>query len=243
MQSFNRFLPKISIGLVGVALVVLAAIVLTPSPAPAQPVISWVPESVSETILAGETKTVSVSFTASEDLGAVEVRVVPELAPYVSTNPTSFPALVAGQETNIEIIISAAADAPPQTVDGTIQIRNAGQPPRNFAQPLPVIISIRLLPTTPENALRQLAHDLQTNNIQEVLQRFKDSPVNYDSITELDSDDRGRFATALMNSRPLEETNVFSIYLIPWVEDDGSTIELEMMLAKNDSGEWIIISW
>jgi hypothetical protein len=95
--------PKISIGLAGVALIALAVIVLIPSPAPAQPVISWVPESLNETVLAGETKTVSVSFTTSEDLGAVGIRVVPELEPYVTTNPTSFTSITAGQTINLDI--------------------------------------------------------------------------------------------------------------------------------------------
>lgn len=142
MQLFKRFPVKIGIGLVGLALVVFAVIVLAPSPAPADPVISWVPESVNETILAGETKTVSATFTASEDFGAVEVRVVPALEPFVQVSPTSFENLVAGQETSIEITISSPADSLPQVVDGTIQIRNAGRPPRNFAKPLGVKITV-----------------------------------------------------------------------------------------------------
>ena len=142
MQLFNRFPSKVSIGLAGVALVVFAVIVLTPSPAPAQPVISWVPELVNETVLAGETKTVTVSFTASEDLGAVEVRVVPELEPYVTTNPTSFQSIVAGQAVNLDVTFSAPADSLPKVVEGTIQIRNVGRPPRTFARPLPVATTV-----------------------------------------------------------------------------------------------------
>jgi hypothetical protein len=144
MQLFNRISQKTIISLAGLGLIVLAVIVLTPSPAPAQPVISWVPESLNETILVGETKTVSVSFTASEDITReVMVRVVPELEPFVRTEPTSFPNITAGQPINLDVIISAQADALPKTIEGTIQIRGAGRPPKNFARPLPVKVEIR----------------------------------------------------------------------------------------------------
>ena len=48
----------------------------------------------------------------------------------------------ANRETNLDITISAPADATPQVVEGTIQIRNVGRPPRNFARPLPVKVTI-----------------------------------------------------------------------------------------------------
>jgi len=152
MQLLKHVRPKIIIGLAGAVFIALAAILLTPSSAPAQPVISWVPELLNETVLAGETKTVSVSFTASQELGAVEVRVVPELEPYVRTEPTSFTNITAGQEVSLNIIISAATDATTQVVEGTIQIRNAGRPPRNFARPLPVTINVSGLPPDPGEA-------------------------------------------------------------------------------------------
>jgi hypothetical protein len=243
MQVLNRAFPKIIIGLAGAVLIALAVIVLIPSSAPAQPVISWVPESLNETVLAGETKTLSASFTASQDLGAVEVGVVPELEPFVQTNPTSFQNIVAGQEVSLEIIIMAPEDTSPQVVEGTIQIRNAGQPPRNFARPLPVTVNIRLQPTTPENALRQLAHDLQTNNTDEILKRFTPSPINHEALMGLSTENRNRFSQALDNAELLKETESLIIYLVPWTEEDGSIIELEITLAKNDIGEWFIISW
>jgi hypothetical protein len=142
MQLFNRFRPKIIISLAGVGLVALAIVILSLSPTPAQPVISWVPELVNEVVLAGETKTVSVSFIASEDLGAVDVTVMPELEPFVRTEPMSFESITKKQTVNLDIIISAPADATPQVVEGTVQIRNAGQTSQNFAQLLPATVAI-----------------------------------------------------------------------------------------------------
>jgi hypothetical protein len=91
-----------------------------------------------------------VPLTASQDLGAVEVRVVPELETFVTTNPTSFTSIPAGQMTSVNITIAAPADAVPSTVEGTIQIRNAGRPPRNFARPLPVEVTISPIPLPPD---------------------------------------------------------------------------------------------
>lgn len=175
MHIFKRFLPQIGIGL---ALVVLAVIVLTPSPAPAQPVITWTPESVSEIIVTGEAKTISVSFTAAQNLGAVDIRVTPELTPYVSTNPTLFQNIAAGQAVNLDITISAPADASPQSVEGTIQIRNAGRPPRNFARPLAVTVTISAqdtgLPPDPGEAGKATLEGIDSDNdgVRDDIQRY-----------------------------------------------------------------------
>ena len=86
MHIFQRISSKL-ITILAAGALVLAAILLVPSPAPAEPVIAWTPSSVSQAILAGESITVAVSFTASENLNNVDVRVVPALEPYVQTNP------------------------------------------------------------------------------------------------------------------------------------------------------------
>jgi hypothetical protein len=178
MQSFKRFFPKITIGIIAVAIIAVAAILLTPSPSPAQPVITWAPESVSEMVVAGETKTVSVSFTAAQNLGAVDVLVVPELASYVTTNPTSFANITAGQVVNLDITIAVPAGAMPKVVDGTIQIRNPGRPPRNFARPLPVAVTISVrdagLPPDPGEAGTATLEGIDSDNdgVRDDIQRY-----------------------------------------------------------------------
>lgn len=146
MQLLTRSPFKISIGLGGVALIVLAVIMLSPSPAPAQPVISWVPESVIENVTPGESKMISVTFTSLEDMTDVSVRVVPELEPFVRTEPTAFSALVAGQATNLSVIVSADANPAFGVYDGTIQLRTN----KGLARLLPVDITVSVLPVPPD---------------------------------------------------------------------------------------------
>jgi hypothetical protein len=122
--------------------IALAAILLTPSPVPAKPVIAWTPDSVTQTILAGESVTVPVSFTASENLDNVEVRVVPELEPYVQVAPSSFDSITAGQAMNLDTTISAPASALPGMFDGTIQLRSGDGPEKTYAKPLVVTVKV-----------------------------------------------------------------------------------------------------
>jgi len=84
-----------------------AIISLTPSPAPAAPKIIWNPGSLTQTILAGDSVVVPVSFTASEYLSDVVVRVVPELQQYVQVNPAAFAGIAAGETVNVDVTISA----------------------------------------------------------------------------------------------------------------------------------------
>jgi hypothetical protein len=127
----------------GATLLGVAGIAFTPSSAPAAPTISWLPASLNESVSAGQTKTVPVSFVASENVKSVVVRVVPELQPFVRTNPSSFASITKGQTVNLSIIISSPATSLPGTFDGTIQLRNGnGKNQKPFERPLPVTLSI-----------------------------------------------------------------------------------------------------
>ena len=62
--QLRKPIQRALIVVLAIGILILAAVLLTPSKAPAVPPISWSPSSVAETILAGGSKTVSVSFTA-----------------------------------------------------------------------------------------------------------------------------------------------------------------------------------
>src|SRR3989442_10946110 len=64
--------------------------VLGPPPVEAAPTITWTPASIIQKISAGQSKTVPVSFSASENISNVVVRVVPELQTFVQVAPASF---------------------------------------------------------------------------------------------------------------------------------------------------------
>jgi len=120
-----------------------------------QPKIIWEPQSVTATISPGESKTIQVTFTSSEDVGDVVVRVVPELKPFVQVEPASFEEIEEGQTVNLSITFSAAQDASLGTFKGTIQLREDDEDDddgddkdddpkksRTFAKPLPVVVNV-----------------------------------------------------------------------------------------------------
>ncbi|WP_411727131.1 S8 family peptidase [Methyloglobulus sp.] len=109
----------------------------------ATPTITWTPPSVTQKVATGQTITVPVKFTASKNISNALVRVVPTLAPFVATNPSSFPSIPKGQTITLTLTISAAASSPIGTFDGTIQIKSGGKTNATFAKPLPVTISVK----------------------------------------------------------------------------------------------------
>jgi hypothetical protein len=152
----------------GVALLVIGIIVFAPSLAPAEPTITWTPAFINETILGGETKTVSVFFIASEDVNNVIVRVVPELQPYVRVSPSNFSSITRGQNLNLTIVISSLVTSLPGTFEGTIQLRSGTPSQKTIAKPLPVTINIwqRIVEPTsdvafaiPPNLIARIAED------------------------------------------------------------------------------------
>ena len=146
MDTPHRFVPKIIIAAVAVGLLALAAILLTPSPAPAQPVISWTPSALAGEVARGNSKTVAVSFTSLETVNNVEVRVVPELQPFVQVNPSAFSIITAGQPRTLNVTFSASNSSPFGTFDGTIQLRQRN----NLARPLPVTVLVTVVPLPPD---------------------------------------------------------------------------------------------
>jgi hypothetical protein len=123
-------------------LLALALLFFLPSQAPAQPAVNWNPVSLSETVVAGETNTVAVSFTASENIGDASVRVVPELQSYVQVSPSSFASITKGKTFHFTVTFNPAVTALPGVFDGTIQLRSVNNPKNTVAKPLPVTIQI-----------------------------------------------------------------------------------------------------
>jgi hypothetical protein len=146
MDIPHRLAPKIIVIAVAAGLLALAAILLTPSPTPAQPVISWTPSALAGEVARGQNKTVAVSFTSLETVTNVEVRVVPELQPYIQVNPSAFAVIPAGQPRTLNATFSASNSSPFGTFDGTIQLRQRN----NLARPLPVTVLVTVVPLPPD---------------------------------------------------------------------------------------------
>lgn len=140
----KRKTPLATISVVLATIVVgLVVVLFKASPAPAAPTIMWSPTSVTETILAGESKTVPLSFTSPETLNNVVVRVVPELEQFVQVSPAALGAVAKGETIILNFIVSAPASSLPGTFQGTLQLRNGSVAnARTFARPLPIIVNI-----------------------------------------------------------------------------------------------------
>ena len=153
LQQHKHF--WIFIALLSSSCLVFALILLLPSGTPAnerenrdghdsdrRPTIVWTPRSVTEIIGQGQSKTIPVSFTASENLTNVSVRMGPELEPFVQTTPRRFAKIAKGEQVTLTLTISAAQDARPGTTTGAIHLQSGSGAPRVFARPLPVAASL-----------------------------------------------------------------------------------------------------
>jgi hypothetical protein len=142
-DSSYKFRLWFAIGALAVGTLAVSLVLLTPSSAPATPTIGWTPTSVNQTVLAGQSKSVTLSFTASATVSNVVVQVVPALQPFVQTTPTQFLSITKGQPIQVTVTFSAPATALPSTVQGAIQLRSrSGNNINTLGQPLPVTINI-----------------------------------------------------------------------------------------------------
>jgi hypothetical protein len=125
-----------------VGVIATVAILFIPSLAPAEPKITWIPSQISETVSPKQSKSVTVSFTSSENISNIAVRVVPEIQPFLHVEPSAFSSFKPGGAVTVTLIIAPSADAPLGTFDGTIQLKSTGKSSKTFAKPLPITLNI-----------------------------------------------------------------------------------------------------
>jgi hypothetical protein len=113
----------------------------SPSP-PAQPRITWSVPDLAETMFPGTQKTVNISFQSDQNLGDTTVWVTPSLDGTLSTSPTAFPSIAAGQTYQLSVTLSAPQAFQRRSYGGTIHLRSANGPPRTYAPPLPVNLQV-----------------------------------------------------------------------------------------------------
>jgi len=91
----------------------------------ANPTVQWTPSSLYASLAAGESTTTIASFVPTANATNVSVGVLPELAPYVSVSPASFPSLMQGASYTVTVTVSAPADIGMQVgmLDGTIYLK------------------------------------------------------------------------------------------------------------------------
>lgn len=114
----------------------------TSAPARAVPPVSWTPPALSFDATAGTTTTQTASFTASANLGATVLEVVPELSPFVSVSPPSLQSVAKGQTVTVTVTAAPSATTSLGVREGTIKLRSATDPNKIYAKPLPLTLEI-----------------------------------------------------------------------------------------------------
>ena len=136
-QTTNKFFITVSIILPFIGMILIVA-----QQSDANPIISWMPESLSQTVVVGDHVTIPVTLVASKAASNVEVLVVPEISAYVQVTPMSFEHIDKGEVVSLEVEIAAPLGVKAGVSKGTIQLRNLGKPPRNLSKPLPMVITL-----------------------------------------------------------------------------------------------------
>src|SRR6266536_1576074 len=106
----------------------------------ATPTISWQASKISETLFPGTQAFTTVTLISQVAVRNVSLRVVPQIAPYVSVLPISISSLAANTPMRIDVIFIVPAFAVPSTLNGTIQIKTSTS--SVLPIPLPIVLSI-----------------------------------------------------------------------------------------------------
>lgn len=150
MKTHNGFLARSSLF---VLIAFFLAAILYSRESVADPVVAWAPRSITYTIAPGQQQTISTSFTASQDLSNVSIRVVPALQSMIQVSPVAIAAVQRDQTVAITLTVATDQFASLAVTEGTIQVI-AGN--KIISQPLPIQIivasnPIGLLPPDPGN--------------------------------------------------------------------------------------------
>ena len=149
LLSGIQFTLFLSLGLALFAIVLVVAIPSPPAPAarPAStgPPVSWTPNTVNErTAVGAPLQRLSLSFVSANELTNIQVRVVPELQPFLTVTPTAFPIIPAYEPIALEITFSAPEETVPGVYEGTIQLKGDGgeSSQETNAKPLSITLEI-----------------------------------------------------------------------------------------------------
>jgi hypothetical protein len=109
------------------------------SAATIQPRISWSQQQIVITLSPGESTSRNVTFTSDLALQNIVIESVPEIASFLTIQPSSFASMPANQPQPVQIAFSIPAGTAPRTYDGTIHVPNGT---RTLPQTLKVIITV-----------------------------------------------------------------------------------------------------
>ncbi len=139
--TFNQFaigtVPRAT--LAPAAPVVASPAVAALATASSQPKITWSTTSVNVILSPGESTSSDLTFTSSQKLTNVTLSVVPQIAPFVTVQPSSISSLAANQAQAVHLSIAIATNTAFGTYDGTLQLKSGTT---TFPQTVKVVVNV-----------------------------------------------------------------------------------------------------
>lgn len=186
------------------AISILAILALVPSSVHGQNAhpVTWQPGAVVQSVGAGGSRTLQVTFQTTQALNNVILAVTPELSGSVTVSPTSISSVTAGATVSVQLVIRGTAPAG-QSLNGTIRIRR-GARGATLARPLPVTVITASdgLPPDPGAAGQQTLEGIDSDG-----DGLRDDLQRYLFLQEPDSSKRGvlillakRFQNAILEA-------------------------------------------
>lgn len=105
----------------------------------ATPPVFWSPQKITEELLVGENREVTVQLSVGVSGRNLNIHVVPELSGVLSVNPNYIASVNAGVTVPITLKFNIASTMSAGHLDGVIQVKSGK---RTLAKPLPVLLNI-----------------------------------------------------------------------------------------------------
>ena len=96
---------------------------------------------------------------------------------------------------------------------------------------------------TPQQLLNTIATAIEGGDIDAAVTHFSPSPLNAEILNKLTVDHRRTFAAALRTAVLIKTDGNTRVFQVPWTTPTGQPLLLKMILARAETGEWVVISW
>ncbi len=153
----------------------LVLVAVGAAPLVAKPRVTWTPTEVTATVIHEEPQQTTVSFSSSEDLGLVVLRVVPELEPYVSVSPDTAFEVLTNQDYTVTLSFDLVGYDVLGLLAGTLQVWAVDEN-SHFSKPLPVRLDLLPfeLPADPGDIGKDTLQgvDSDSDGVRDDVQRF-----------------------------------------------------------------------
>lgn len=128
----------------------------------------------------------------------------------------------------------------PQELKFQVSAAFSDAPQRSKSEIQSVFVRSEIAPTI---MLNQLSSELAAGDITAALTHFSGAERHRRLLESLSQDQLNRLATAFKASQQISSEEDMTVFRVPWQNDAGNPITREIMLARDQTGKWLIISW